>query len=427
MDGRLKWLVILWGLVLLLPGLMVLIVFCCVATWTLPFMVEASPQVSVAGVGFAVFVAVTVGGGGITYYHGTHSQAKHPSRTLRLPPLWALAGAFPLLLALGLGAEQSSMGSLFFPIPLVAAALLPSVAALVWMMDDRPGTLTWRRAGVAFVAGGTVSVGVALVLELLMPGLALLLVLDLAEPVLSGLGVLLEALAGLEVARALTSPGFLIALVALGVAAPVVEEMVKPLVTLPLLRHLKSPREALLLGAVAGAGFAAMENVVYAAAGLPVWTAILVLRALGAAVHPLGTGLVTVGWYRVLGREPGAGPRWLRGYGLAVGLHALWNGGSTLLLALLGARFFGEAPPEVDVLGVSVAGSLLALLAIEGAVTWIAARALSRRLAVPAEEVRVEETLVLGDLSLDQSLAVWAVVCLLVLLPVGLAVLEATW
>jgi RsiW-degrading membrane proteinase PrsW (M82 family) len=374
-----------------------------------------------------VFFLVTLGGGGLVFYQGRQSVLDRPSQPLRLPPLWALAGAFPLLLALGLGVEQSSMGPLFFPIPLIAAALLPSVAALAWMMDRQPGTLTRRRAAVAFVAGGTVSVGVALVLELLLPGLALLLVLDLAEPVLSGVEGLLEALAGLEVARALTSPGFLVALVALGVVAPAVEEMVKPLVTLPLLRHLKSPREALLLGAVAGAGFAAMENVIYATAGLPVWTATLVLRALGAAVHPVATGLVTVGWFRVLRRESGAGLRWLRGYGMAVGIHALWNGGSALLLALMGARFFGETPPEVDVLGVSVAGGLLALLAMEGVVAWIAARALSRRSMVPAGEQPVEEPLVLGDLSPDQSLAVWAVVCLLVLLPVGLAVLEATW
>jgi len=389
--------------------------------------VEEDPQALVANVGFAVFLVVTVGGGGFTFYQGMQSEANRPSQALRLPPLWALAGAFPLLLALGLGAQQSSLGSLFFPIPLIAAALLPPIGALVWMIERQPGSLTWRRAGVAFVAGGTISVGLAFALELLLPGLALLLVLDLVEPVLSGLGGLLEALAGLEVARALTSPGFVVALVALGVVAPAVEEMVKPLVTLPLLRHLKSPREALLLGAVAGAGFAAVENVIYATAGLPVWTGILVLRALGAAVHPAGTGLVTVGWFRVLGRESGAGLCWLRGYGLAVGIHALWNGGSTLLLALMGTRFFGEAPPEVDLLGVSVAGSLLALLAMEGALAWIAARALSRRLAGPAEEERVEETLVVGGLSPDQSLAVWAVVCLLVLLPVGLAVLEATW
>jgi RsiW-degrading membrane proteinase PrsW (M82 family) len=427
MSERLRWLVIFWGFLLLLPGLMVLVVYCCLGFAVVSVLVEEDPQALVASVGFATFLAVTVGGGGFTFYQGMQSEAKRPSRTLRLPPLWALAGAFPLLLALGLGVQQSSIGSLCFPIPLITAALVPPVGVLVWMMGGQPGPLTWRRAGVAFAAGGTISVGLAFALELLLPGLALLLVVDLAEPVLTGVHGLLEALAGLEVAGALTSPGFLVALVAFGVVAPLVEEMVKPLVTLPLLRLLKSPREALLLGAVAGAGFAALENVIYATAALPIWAGMLVLRALGAAVHPVGTGLVTAGWFRVLGREPGAGLRWLRGYGMAVGIHALWNGGSTLLLALVGARFFGEAPPEVDVLGVSVAGSLLALLTVEGVLAWMAARALSRRLAVPAEREQVEEALALGELSTDQSLALWAVGCLLVLLPVGLAVLEALW
>ena len=284
-------------------------------------------------------------------------------------------------------------------------------------------------AGVAFVAGATISVALAFVLELLLPGVLLLMVLDLAEPMLHGFEQFVEALAGREVARALTSPGFVIALVGLGVVVPLVEEAVKPLVTLPLLRYLERPREALLLGAVAGAGFAALENVLYATAGLPVWAGILALRALGAAVHPLCTGVVTLGWHGVLRRQPSAGLRWVRGYGLAVGIHALWNGGSTLLLALAGAQFLGGMPPDVDVLGVTVTGSLLALLAVEGVAVFLGARALGRRLAVSdeREEGEVEEVVALGGLAPDQVMAIWALVCLLVLLPVGLAVLQSMW
>jgi hypothetical protein len=228
------------------------------------------------------------------------------------------------------------------------------------------------------------------------------------------------------VAKVLTTPGFLVALVELTVVAPLVEETVKPLVTLPLVRHLERPRDALLLGAAAGAGFAALENVLYATAGLPIWMGILAVRALGAAVHPLGTGLVTLGWHGLLRRQPDAGRRWLGGYGLAIGMHALWNGGTALLLALLGAQFFGEAPPELDVLGVTVAGSLLALLALEGVAVFVGARALARRLAIP-EGPEVEEVPVPGGLSPDQVMVVWALICLLVLLPLGLAVLQAVW
>jgi RsiW-degrading membrane proteinase PrsW (M82 family) len=305
------------------------------------------------------------------------------------------------------------------------------------MLDRQPGTLTWRRAGVAFVGGATVSVVLAIILELLLPGVVLLLVLDLAEPVLDSLEGLLDALAGREVAKVLTSPGFLFALVELAVVAPLVEETVKPLVTLPLLRHLERPRDALLLGAAAGAGFAVLENVLYATAGLRIWAGILAVRALGAAVHPLGSGLVTLGWHGLLRRQPDACPehsrrgrrRWLGGYGLAIGIHALWNGGITLLLALAGAQFFAETPPEVDVLGATVAGSLLALLALEGVAVFVGARALAQRLAVAEEReepVEFPPSAVL-PLASDQTMAIWALVCLLALLPVGLAVLEAVW
>jgi RsiW-degrading membrane proteinase PrsW (M82 family) len=426
MDARLRWLVSFWGFVLLLPGLMALMAYCCLATATLSYPMQEDPQTLAPDVGVAALLAVTVGGGGATFYHGLQSEAKRPSQALRLPPLWALAGAFPLLVALGLGAQQSSMGAfLLFPVPLIGVCLIPPVGVLVWMMDGHPGTLTWRRATVAFVAGATVCVPLAWAVELALPGVALLLVIDLAQPVLDAVREFLEALAGLEVASALTSPGFLVALVGLGVVAPLVEELVKPLVTLPLIRLLKNPREALLLGAVAGAGFAALENVIYATAGLPIWAGILVLRALGAAVHPLCAGLVTVGWFRVLHHELGAGRRWLGGYGSAVAVHALWNGGSVLLLALAGARFFGKLPPEINVLGVTVASVLVALLAVEGVLAFVAARALSRGATASVGRQEAEEVLRIGGLSPDQRMAVWALVCLLTLLPVGLALLEA--
>ena len=440
MSTRLKWLVTLWGVILLLPGLLAILGYC----FLIPVMLMAGDIEALTwGIGLVVFLTVTLGGGGLTVYQGLQALSKRPSRLLRLPPLWAVGGGFALALAIGLGLRRVEIcAPLLFPLCLMVAAVAPPLAAVVWMLDRKPGTLTWRRAGVAFVSGATVSVVLAIILEVLLPGVALLLVLDLAEPVLDGLEGLLDALAGHEVAKVLTSPVFLFALVELAVVAPLVEETVKPLVTLPLLRHLERPRDALLLGAAAGTGFAVLENVLYATGGLRIWAGILAVRALGAAVHPLGTGLVTLGWHGLLQSRPNGGRRWLGGYGLAIGIHALWNGGSVLLLALAGAQFFGETPPEVDVLGATVAGSLLALLAVEGVAVFVSARALARRLAVPEEskvgeapvlspalsEVEgVVEGPVLSGLPSDQAMAIWALVCLLALLPVGLAVLEAVW
>jgi len=427
MSTRLKWLVTSWGLALLLPGLLAIVVYCLMmAVMVLEGDIEALPW----GIGLTVFLTVTLGGGGLTVYQGLQALSKRPSRPLRLPPLWAVGGGFVLALAIGLGLQRVEIcAPLLFPLCLIVAALAPPLAAVVWMLGRQSGSLTWRRAGVAFVGGATISVVLAIILEVLLPGVVLLLVLDLAEPVLYGLEGLFDALAGREAAKVLTSPGFLFALVELAVVAPLVEETVKPLVTLPLLRHLERPRDALLLGAAAGAGFAVLENVLYATAGLRIWAGILAVRALGAAVHPLGSGLVALGWHGVLRRRPDSGRRWLGGYGLAIGIHALWNGGIALLLALAGAQFFGEMPPEVDVLGATVAGSLLALLAVEGVAVFVGARTLARRLAIPEEREEPVEFPPSAVLPLppDQAMAIWALLCLLALLPVGLAVLEAVW
>jgi hypothetical protein len=236
-----------------------------------------------------------------------------------------------------------------------------------------------------------------------------------------------------------------VALFELAIIAPLVEEFVKPLVVLPLLKGLESRRDVFLMGAVAGAGFAALENVIYALVGMRYWGGILLLRALGAAVHPLGAGLTALAWHSILRKrnqgfsiseatKPGfLGPGfWLGGFGLAVGQHALWNGGLVLWMALAGATFFGPEPAEADVMGISVAVGLLALIALEGVALWMAMRVLSRRIAPGTEVPSLGETGATGlgdvsgmEMSTERAIALWAVVCLLVLLPVGLAALQA--
>jgi RsiW-degrading membrane proteinase PrsW (M82 family) len=324
---------------------------------------------------------------------------------------------------------------------IIIAAALPPLAAVVWAAEGCPGWLTWRRVSVAFSAGATVSVLLTILLEILVPLAIVGLLLDLGDPVVDAIERLLNLLAGGEVARALTSPGFLVALFELAVVAPLVEEFVKPLVVLPLLKGMKSRRDVFLLGAVAGAGFAALENVIYALVGTRHWGGILLLRALGAAVHPLGAGLTALAWHSILTRrnqvsvlrsrkkpgflEPGF---WLNGFGLAVGQHALWNGGLVLWMALAGATFFGPAPAETDVMGISVAVGLLALIALEGVALWMAIQALSRRLDldedVPGTIIGRGEIVGI-EMSTERAIALWAVACLLVLLPVGLAALQA--
>jgi RsiW-degrading membrane proteinase PrsW (M82 family) len=418
---RVKGLVSFWGVLVFLPTLPLLLGFCCLV---ISMMGYDDSGVRTFGLATVALMAVGLVCGGTMFLQSERALKGKPSKRLRLPPLWGVIGGFVLVLATGLGLAQiKGVGPLLAPWFIVAAAALPPLAAVVWAVENRPGWLTWRRMGVAFSAGATVSVLLAILLEILVPFTIVWLLLDLGEPVLDAFEGLVELLAGGEVARALTSSGFLLALFQLALVAPLIEEFVKPLVVLPLLRGLESRREAFLLGAAAGAGFAALENVLYALFGGRYWGGILTVRALGAAVHPLGAGLIALAWHTILNRRPGASRGWIGGFGLAVGQHALWNGGLVFWMALSGAAFFGPESWEADVMGVSVAVGMLAFVALEGAALWVGMRALSRRLA-PKHDRAAEPSIGEG-LSTERAIALWAVVCLLVLLPVGLAALQA--
>jgi hypothetical protein len=119
----------------------------------------------------------------------------------------------------------------------------------------------------------------------------------------------------------------------------------------------------------------------------------------------------------------------------AVAQHAVWNGGLALWLALSGAAFFGPAPQETNVMGIGIAVGMLAMIALEGVALWVGLRALTQRLdgaataeAAPATSVGAgAEPPVLAEIPVERAVALWAIVCLVVLLPVGLATLQALW
>jgi RsiW-degrading membrane proteinase PrsW (M82 family) len=290
-----------------------------------------------------------------------------------------------------------------------------------WFIGPEAEGLTWRRGLVALAGGATVGVFIAVVLEILLPVVILALVFGLAGLARDSLEAIFEALAGQDVAAAITSPGFIYIFVQVAIIAPLAEELAKPLITLPLIGRL-GRREAFLVGAMAGAGFAALENVIYAGFGLYFWAGILLVRALGGAIHPLGSGLVALGWRDVRCGEAGAWPLWFARFGLAAGMHALWNGGSLLVITLAGAGFFGELPPELNVLGLSAAGTTLALLIILGLAALWFGRAVGRGTklspTLPVETTEAEFTLS------NRAIAIWALTCLVAVVPAGIAALQ---
>ena len=442
------------GLILLAAGLPFTINLFCVAP--LMLLDSSTPDMMVYGVVSLTFALLTAGVGGIAFIHAGRALKSKPSKPIRFPfhPL-LLMGSFTFLIGLGLIFQMADLGTaIFFPIILVACAILPPTWAVVWMIPravekpaapdeekeslsdekDQKNTkqpplsvlreqtgISWRRALLAFSGGATASVFIALALEILLPVIVLSLVFNLADLAMENMRTLFRALSNRAVAEALTNRGFLYLFVQFVVIAPIAEEVAKPLVILPLVRNLNK-REAFSIGALAGAGFAALENIIYGTGGLAIWAGILIVRALGSALHPLGSGLVALGWRDVLRREKDAGNNWWKRFGIAVIIHAVWNGGSLLVITLGGASFFGGLPPEIDILGLSAGGTTLAFLIILGLATlWIGRaygydESVLSSLGSSPDSTRFTPS--------DRAVAVWAIACLIALVPAGIVGLK---
>lgn len=427
------------GLILIIIGTPFTINLFCIVP--LLFMNSGGSESAIYGVVSLTFALLTIGAGFAAYRHGSRALKDKPSNPIRFPsqPM-LMVGAFVLLLGLGSVFQSTGVGLAFlFPFILLLCAVLPPLWAVTWMIPRPEGSqaqepsadeipqevtqlsLSWRRGLLSFAGGATVSVFIAIVLEILLPITIFALVFNLGDIVIDSLRDLFRELSNRDIANALTDRGFIYLFIQLGIIAPLAEEFAKPLVVLPLVRSLNK-QETFWVGALAGAGFAALENVIYAMSGFYIWTGILLVRALGGALHPLGSGLVAQGWRDVLRGEKDAGRNWWKRFGIAVAVHAAWNGGSLLVITLGGARFFGELPPEIDILGLSAAGTTLAFLIILGlSALWIG-RAYGHDVPfLPAEEGASEEARFTPS---NRAVAIWAIACLIAIVPAGIAGLK---
>lgn len=406
-----KQLMAIAGLSLALSGLpMIVGYFCITLVMTLSDDHEA---ITVGLISFTLMI-VTVGAGGITFWHSLRSLQGRHSRPLYLPPVWLLIGMAFFLGVMGLFVlENDFAAGVFFPPILLAAAALPPLWAVSWFMGQSREALSWRRGLVAFAGGATVSVVIALTLASLFPAVILALVFNLANLAIDRVGLLFAAVAREDMASVFASRGFIYLFIQLVIIVPLVEELTKPLVTLPLIGRL-SRREVFLVGAMAGAGFAMVESVVYAGFGLPLWVGILAMSALGGAIQPLGSGLVALSWRDVLRGEDKAWSTWFARLGLAVGIHAFWNGGSLLVIILAGSMFYGELPPPIDAWGITTTIVTLMLLVALGLLLLGIGRSIGERLG-SSSPVDFDFTLS------DRIVAVGATLCLMVIVPAGIA------
>jgi hypothetical protein len=221
------------GLVLGIVGIPVAINLFCIVPLVL--INSSGSNAIIYGVASLTFALLTIGAGGAAFLHANRSLKNKPSKSLRFPIPELFVAVFIFLLGLGsvIAVFDGAVG-LFFPPILIACAVLPPLWAVAWMIPQAredsavksvqettsQPPLSWRRGLLSFTGGATVSVVIAIALEILMPIIILSLVFNLADTVSGDVRVLLRALSSAQVAEALTNPGFIFIFVQMAVIAP---------------------------------------------------------------------------------------------------------------------------------------------------------------------------------------------------------------
>ena len=296
---------------------------------------------------------------------------------------------------------------------LLVAAFGPPVTALLTAWAGGGGPVRGARMALAFVLGGTL----ILALVIAVHGTVLTAVFAAVGPLAdAGRDLLDDLRVDPALVDVLTNPWALIFLVELALVAPIAEETLKPLAAW--LGRPESRGEAFVLGAAAGAGFAAVENLIYATGWF--WSyewflPIAVLRSSGAALHLLGAGLISVALYERRHRMEGrvsVGAMW----GIAVGIHALWNGSIAVAIILYEeqARLAGISGSALE-WGIA----LDVMLGVIGMVL-LGAIVVAARWASSAEPAPLAGSL---DLSRPTVVAGWAGMAALLIIPATIAIL----
>jgi hypothetical protein len=272
-------------------------------------------------------------GGSFCFYHSLRALFfKQPSRRIWLPRFWVFLLCYLATLGLGLwlhmlGRDMAS--SLGLGLLITLAGVFPALTILALGAGRLrfPGTgiwpTTWRRLVLALVSGATLSIALASVLELVF----WLLLVGIHS---GGILQLLNTPASSD------DPLFGILIVLAAVIAPLVEELVKPLGVLVLIGRVSSKAEAFTLGLACGIGFNLIETTGYISQGYSDWLNVALGRSGAGLLHGFGAAMMALGWYILTHPQEGS---WRRRSWLALGCggyavvqHALWNGSIALVL-----------------------------------------------------------------------------------------------
>jgi RsiW-degrading membrane proteinase PrsW (M82 family) len=403
------------GLLLMLSGLAALIGY-----FGIPIFSPANDYLSdelgeIAGVFLGLFC------GSLAVYHGMSSISNRKSSTLKLPSFYIFWIVLGMVLGLGTLIINIDIASEFlFPPLFVLGAALSTFAVLAWAYRKMGFPVTWRQASMAFVCGSTLAILVAIILETTLPYIAYLLI-EPFQYLAEGFADFGWGAPGL-IERLFASPAILVFLAIIAIEAPIPEEFAKAL-GIPMFgrARIQNERQAFAIGLASGAGFAILENMLYeglyAAHNGWGWGGITLLRSIGSVLHPLGTGIIALGWFRM--RNEGTG-KIFKAYLLSVGLHTLWNGGFEPLVYLTGLDYFAGSGTSLSFYGETLNALLIGYLILLSLGLWWLMRKI-----VNGISDRVTPDLTPATVS-RRLIAAWAVACAVVIIPIG-AALSPAW
>lgn len=220
----------------------------------------------------------------------------------------------------------TSPGLAFAILPLaLLSGFLPALTILAYGVQQLGASTTRRHLWLSLFFGATMAPLFAIIFELIA-SLLIYFGLSIARPDLS------PGISGVTNTAPQNLADAIFVLLVIAVVAPLVEEGLKPLGVVLIMRRLKTPAEAFLLGLAAGVGFDMVETIGYIGTGQADWISIAIQRIGAGLLHGLGAAMAALGWYYLINGK-GIPRRWLKGFGglaYAVLQHGIFNGSNLL-------------------------------------------------------------------------------------------------
>ncbi|HEU5347722.1 MAG TPA: PrsW family glutamic-type intramembrane protease [Ktedonobacterales bacterium] len=315
------WIVFAFGILSIIGGLLLLLV-AGIAT------ANGSGDSLAVLTTFAGFTLGPILGGVLAIVYSISRVIKRPSPPPSLPSSLAMLmlTIFSLAAAVILWHFYTSPGLAFAILPLaLLSGFLPALTILAYGVQQLGPATTRRHLWLSLFFGATMAPLFAIIFEAIA-ALLILWGLAIIRPDLTpGISSVTDT-----APRNASDAIFLLLVIA--VVAPLVEEGLKPLGVVLIVRRLRSPAEAFLLGLAAGIGFDMVETIGYIGSGQADWVSISIQRIGAGLLHGLGAAMAALGWYYLINGK-GVPHRWLKGFGglvYAVIQHGIFNASNLL-------------------------------------------------------------------------------------------------